>query len=83
MVLIEIAEIVEEGTATMAEELSMALGELLRKAQLERDADFLREGVRALSQALMELEVTEHLGADRYERSADRRGQRNGYRERR
>jgi transposase-like protein len=66
----------------MADDLRMALGELLRKAQLERDAEFLREGVRVLSQALMDLEVTQHVGAERYERTAERTGQRNGYRER-
>jgi putative transposase len=66
----------------MADELRMALGELLRKAQAERDADFLREGVRVLSQALMDLEVTQHVGAERYERVAERTGQRNGYRDR-
>ena len=66
----------------MADELRMALLELLRKAELERDADFLREGVRALSQALLELEVTRHVGAERHERTAERTGQRNGYRER-
>jgi len=71
-----------EGTTPMADELRMALLELLRKAELERDADFLREGVRVLSQALLELEVTQHLGAERHERSAERSGQRNGYRER-
>ncbi|HET8645781.1 MAG TPA: IS256 family transposase, partial [Vicinamibacteria bacterium] len=46
------------------------------------DADFLREGVRMLAQAVMELEVAQHLGAERYERTATRSGQRNGYRER-
>ena len=66
----------------MADEMSMALEELLRKAQLEGDVDFLREGVRVLSQAVMELEVTQHVGAERHERTAERRGQRNGYRER-
>src|ERR671915_645983 len=66
----------------MADELRMALQELLRKAELERDADFLREGVRVLSQALLELEVTQHVGAERHERTAERSGQRNGYRER-
>ena len=66
----------------MADEWSMALAGLLRKAQLEPDTDFLREGVRVLSQALMELEVTQHLGADRHERTPERTGQRNGYRER-
>jgi transposase-like protein len=38
--------------------------------------------VRVLSQALMELEVAQHLGAAKHERSPDRTGQRNGYRER-
>jgi putative transposase len=66
----------------MADELRMALAELLRKAELEGDADFLREGVRVLSQALMELEVTRHVGAERHARTAERTGQRNGYRER-
>ena len=66
----------------MADDLRMALDELLRKAELEGDADFLREGVRALSEALMELEVTQHVGAERHERTAQRTGQRNGYRER-
>ena len=66
----------------MAEDMRMALLDLLRKAQLERDADFLREGARVLSQALMELEVTQHVGAERHERTAERTGQRNGHRER-
>jgi putative transposase len=66
----------------MADDLRMALGEVLRKAQGARDVDFLREGVRVLSQALMELEVAQHVGAERYERAAERTGQRNGYRER-
>jgi hypothetical protein len=33
----------------MADEMRMALTELLRKARLDGDADFLHEGVRALS----------------------------------
>src|SRR5258708_37954503 len=66
----------------MTDELSMALEELLRKAQLSEDVDFLREGVRVVSQALMELEVTQHVGAGRHERTSGRTGQRNGYRER-
>lgn len=67
----------------MTDEQSMALEELLRKAQLSDDVDFLREGVRALAQALMDLEVTQHLGAKRYERTPERTGERNGSRERR
>jgi transposase-like protein len=59
----------------------MALQELLRKAELNGDVDFVREGVRMLSQEIMEIEVAQHLGAERYERPADRTGERNGYRE--
>src|SRR4051812_50046752 len=66
----------------MADTVSMALAELIRKAELDGDVDFLKEGVRVLSQALMEVEVSQHLGAGRYERTAERAGQRNGYRER-
>ena len=66
----------------MADELRIGLSELLRKAMIDRDAEFLKEGVRVLSQALMEMEVQEHVGAARHERSARRTGQRNGYRER-
>ena len=64
----------------MADEWSMALASLLDKAG--GDGDFLREGVRVLSQALMELEVAQQLGAERHERTASRTGVRNGYRER-
>ena len=63
----------------MADELRIGLTELLRKAMIDQDADFLKEGVRVLSEALMEMEVEEHIGAARYERSARRTGQRNGY----
>jgi len=66
----------------MADTVSMALAELVRKAEQQGDVDFLREGVRVLSQALMEIEVSQQIGADRYERTAERSGQRNGYRER-
>jgi putative transposase len=66
----------------MADKVSMALAELVRKAEADGDVDFLKEGVRVLSQALMEVEVAQHLGAERYERSGERSGQRNGYRER-
>src|SRR3954471_17603482 len=71
-----------KGTTTMADTVSMALAELVRKAEQNGDVDFLRDGVRVLSQALMEVEVSQHLGAERHERTAERSGQRNGYRER-
>jgi transposase-like protein len=60
----------------------MALADLVRKAEEHGDVDFLREGVRVLTQALMEIEVSQQLGAERYERTGERVGQRNGYRER-
>ncbi len=66
----------------MADELRIGLAGLLRKAHIEGDAEFLKEGVRALSQALMEMEVEEHIGAARNERTPGRKGQRNGYRQR-
>ncbi len=66
----------------MADAVRMALMELLRKADVDPEVDVLREGVRVLAQGLMELEVERHLGAERHERTPQRTGQRNGYRER-
>jgi hypothetical protein len=45
----------------MADELRIGLAELLRKARMEHDADFLKEGVRAPSQAVMQMEVEESI----------------------
>jgi len=59
----------------------MALVDVLRKGQ-DPEADLLQEGVRWLIQALMEAEVSAQIGAERYERSAERTTQRNGYRTR-
>jgi transposase-like protein len=81
VVLIELSRPDEE-TEAMADEMRMALETLLRKAQQEHDAGFLRDGLRVLSEALMELEVTQYVGAERHERTPERTGQRNGYRER-
>jgi transposase-like protein len=75
-------QITEERSTTMAESVSMALAEPVRKAEQQGDVDFLREGVRVLSQALMEVEVSQHLGAERHERTAERAGYRNGHRDR-
>jgi putative transposase len=65
----------------MADELRMTLAEVLRKAGVE-DADFLREGIRVLAQALMDIELEQHVGAARHERTPERSGYRNGTRER-
>ncbi len=72
----------------MADELRMALHELLRKTASASGATGndgnapLRDGMRVLAQALMETEVSQHVGAERYERTGDRTGERNGYRQR-
>ncbi len=63
-------------------EATMAFLEYLRNIGKEQDADFLREGIRVLTEALMELEVSQQIGAGRYERSGERTSYRNGYRER-
>ena len=57
-------------------DLSAFVGKLLE----EEDGDTLREGIRVLSQALMESEVSGLIGAERYERSGERSSYRNGYR---
>src|SRR5580658_3467192 len=57
----------------------MALRELLEKGS---DTSFLREMIGFAAQRLMELETEGLCGAGHGERSADRRNQRNGYRER-
>lgn len=59
----------------------IALEELLHRVGMA-DLDFLREGVRVLAEAIMDLEVSEQIGANRNERSAERSNYRNGYRQR-
>lgn len=63
----------------MADTIRMALGELLRKAEAEPDTDLLREGLKTLAEQVMEVEIGQHLGIERYGRGADRAGYRNGY----
>jgi putative transposase len=60
----------------------MTLLELLRKAGMDKDIDFLREGVKTLAESIMEMEVKEKVGAGLYERNGERTTYRNGYRER-
>ena len=60
----------------------VALMEYLRKVGLEPDEGFLQEGLRQLTQTVLELEAAEHIGAGRYERTPERKTYRNGHRER-
>ena len=48
------------------------------QAVLLEDPDVLREIVERTVQAILEEEMTAHLGAERYERTGERRGYRNG-----
>ena len=56
--------------------------EQLRKAGMDGDVDFLRDGLRMLAEAFMDLEIKDQTGAELYERSGERQSYRNGYRER-
>jgi transposase-like protein len=59
-------------------DLPAFVGKLLE----EQDGDVLREGIRVLSQALMEAEVAASIGAERHERTGERTAYRNGSRTR-
>ena len=49
---------------------------------LTDDPDFLRQMVETVMQEILEMEMTEHIGAAPYERSGKRKGHRNGYKPR-
>lgn len=67
----------------MADRNSMTVSEAAGKMLTGEHADVLREAMRLVLIELMEAEVAESAGAERYERSAERVARRNGYRERR
>jgi hypothetical protein len=58
------------------------VNELLDAIRAGGDIDVIRKGVELVLQALIEAEATEHIGADRYERTETRTTQRNGHRDR-
>ncbi len=60
----------------------MTLGEYVRNVGVDLDRDFLREGVTLVTRLLMDLEISEQIGAERYERREGRQTHRNGYRRR-
>ena len=64
-------------------ETTIALKEYLYNIGMEKDADFLRQGVELLSQLLMEAEVEQQIGAKKHERTEERSNYRNGSRKRR
>ena len=56
--------------------------EYLRNVGLEPDERFLQEGLQRLTQTVVDLEASEQIGAGRYERTPERRTNRNSHRER-
>jgi len=66
----------------MADLNSMNVSEAAGKMLTGEHADVLREAVRRMLIEIMEGEVAEVAGGERYERSAERLAQRNGYRQR-
>ena len=59
----------------------MTIEEVVRKVLLDEHADVIREAVKAVAAEMMELEVSELIGAERGERRPeDRATHRNGYR---
>jgi putative transposase len=58
------------------------VSEQLAQGILLEDPNFLREIVERVLQEMLEAEMTEHIGAAPYERSATRIGHRNGYKPR-
>jgi transposase-like protein len=61
----------------------MTIEEVVRKVLPDEHADVIREAVKAVAAELMELEVSELIGAERGERRPqDRATHRNGYRPR-
>lgn len=61
---------------------SVPLLDYLRNLGAEGEVDFLREALNMLVNLLMEAEVSEYIGAERHERTPDRKTRRNGHRER-
>jgi putative transposase len=70
----------QEG-ATMATDHRRVTEELTQEVLLD-DPNFLRQVVERVVQQMLEAEMSQHIGAAPYERSATRTGQRNGYKPR-
>jgi len=82
--LVGLTKVRREGGTTVAGEKRMTTEEVVRKVLLDEHADVLRESLRLLVRELMEVEVSELVGAELGERRPeDRATHRNGYRARR
>src|SRR3954467_4803291 len=73
-----------KGAPAMAGADRMTIEEVVKKVLLDEHADVIREAVKAVAAEMMEVEVSELIGAERGERRPDDRAtHRNGYRARR
>jgi len=61
----------------------MTIEEVVRKVLADEHVDVIRDSVRAVAAELMEIEVSQLIGAELGERTEDRATHRNGYRPRR
>ena len=59
-----------------------AIADLLDALRAGGDLDLVREGLALVLQALIDAEATQHIGADRYQRTTSRTAHRNGARAR-
>jgi putative transposase len=59
-----------------------AIADLLDGLRAGGDLDLVREGLALVLQALIDAEATQHIGADRYQRTTSRTAHRNGTRAR-
>src|SRR3954454_7365503 len=73
----------ERRAPAMAGAERMKIEEVVRRVLREEHGDVIRESVRLVGKELMEVEVSELIGAAHGERTEDRATHRNGYRARR
>src|SRR5215216_7178181 len=71
----------DENGATMTKDHRNVDAQMAQEILLD-DPTFLREIVERVVQQILEAEMTEHIGAASYERSATRTGHRNGHKPR-
>src|SRR5689334_3136633 len=82
--IVGLLKVRRKGAPAMAGADRMTIEEVVRKVLLDEHADVIREAVKAVVAELMELEVSELIGAGYGERRPeDRATHRNGYRARR
>jgi hypothetical protein len=67
-----VIELFDTKEVPMTGEVSVALLEYVRKVGLGLEPDCLREAIRVMRALLMEVEVSQKAGGERYERTTER-----------